>query len=76
MGVIVNNEEAKPVKRAIELGYILCGDCHQVNLSSRHYCEHCGGRLEVRKSNSISMAWAWLITACVFGYCYQLNNQR
>ena len=53
------------MKRAVELGYVLCGDCHQVNVSSQRYCQHCGGLLEQRKANSTSVAWAWLVTACV-----------
>lgn len=55
--------------RAIDVGIIVCDECHQLNrpaLESDHgHCRRCGAGLYPRRPNSIVRTWALLITATI-----------
>jgi len=55
--------------RAIDAGFILCHECHQLNRqaasSGKQYCSRCGGLLHARRPNSLARTWALLLTAAI-----------
>jgi paraquat-inducible protein A len=53
------------MKIAQELGYVMCHDCHSLNELKDGHCYRCNGQLFSRRPNSLSFAWAWLVTAAV-----------
>ena len=50
---------------AKDLGYLMCHDCHSLNDGDDRYCYRCNAVLHARTPNSLSIAWAWLMTAAV-----------
>ncbi|WP_367863305.1 paraquat-inducible protein A [Pseudomonas guariconensis] len=54
--------------RASELDLCLCHGCgHACDLSLRlHHCDRCGAPLHARKTQAVTRAWAYLLTALVF----------
>ena len=54
---------------AAEAGLLLCHACHQLNRPSGMghdlVCTRCGASLHVRKPDSITRTWAFLIAACI-----------
>lgn len=56
--------------RAIDLGLLVCPDCHQID-RPRHcayqHCKRCGARVYVRRPNTTGKTWAFLVSA-VFMY--------
>lgn len=50
---------------AKDLGYLMCHDCHSLNDSEDKNCYRCDAVLHARTPNSLSIAWAWLLTAAV-----------
>ena len=53
------------MKTAKQHGYVMCHDCHSLNVITDSHCYRCHGELHSRQPNSLSTAWAWLITAAV-----------
>ncbi|NIB42679.1 paraquat-inducible membrane protein A [Pseudomaricurvus alkylphenolicus] len=57
------------MKRGIDLGLVLCLQCHQVNqqasANNPGYCHRCGAPLFQRLPQSLSRTWALLITAAI-----------
>lgn len=54
------------MKTARTSGYILCHDCHSLNVNTDRHCYRCDAVLQARMPNSAPVAWAWLIIAMVF----------
>ncbi|MEP9317425.1 paraquat-inducible protein A [Pseudomonas sp. LABIM340] len=54
--------------RAIDVGIVVCGECHQLNRREEHdetHCSRCGAVVHERTPNSIIRTWALLITAAI-----------
>ena len=53
------------MKTAAQLGFIMCHDCQSLNDGRDAECYRCKGVLNSRQPNSMSIAWAWLVTSAV-----------
>ncbi len=62
----VNHDSAnKSMKTAAQLGFVLCHDCHSLNDGGDAHCYRCKAKLNSRQPNSMTIAWAWLVTSAV-----------
>jgi paraquat-inducible protein A len=55
--------------RAIDAGWLICHECHQLNARQAHqprqHCQRCGARIHGRRPNSLARTWALLLTAAI-----------
>ena len=63
---MASGDQVKAYKTARNSGYIMCHDCHALNVTAQSECYRCHCKLNSRKPNSLSFAWAWLVTAAIF----------
>ncbi|EJK99983.1 paraquat-inducible protein A [Pseudomonas chlororaphis] len=55
--------------RAIDVGILVCNECHELNRqepdTDEQICTRCGALVHARRPNSIMRTWALLITAAI-----------
>lgn len=57
------------IRTAAREGLMYCGACSMLNRGAGKHalaCARCGAQLHLRKPNSVSRAWAFLVAACIF----------